>query len=102
MKIFKRLSTGILSVYGYSFFAFVYVPIFLIVAYSFNKNPVIMMIWDGFTLDWYRVLFGLPSKIAESSIYLDSTDQLYNAVKNSLEIALSTTLISTIFSYNFV
>jgi len=97
MKIFKRLSTGILSVYGYSFFAFVYVPIFLIVAYSFNKNPVNMMIWDGFTLDWYRVLFGLPSKIAESSIYLDSTDQLYNAVKNSLEIALSTTLISTIF-----
>lgn len=97
MKYFKRLSEGMLSVYGCTFFAFVYVPILLIVVYSFNNNPVNMMVWNGFTLDWYRVLFGLPNKVMESPIFLDSTDQLYSALKNSLTIASSTTLVSTVF-----
>jgi spermidine/putrescine transport system permease protein len=89
----NRLLTG----YGLLFFAFIYAPILLIVVYSFNANPVNMMIWSGFTLDWYRTLFGLPTELSELSAYVESTDQLVQALTNSLVVALSTTTISTVF-----
>ncbi len=97
MKIKKLLRSSILPIYGYFFFAFVYAPILLIVVFSFNSNPVNMMIWENFTFDWYRAIFGLSAATTESALYLDSTDQLYEAVKNSLTIALTTTAISTVF-----
>lgn len=97
MKFFKFLRSSTLSLYGYLFFAFVYAPIFLIVIFSFNANPVNMMIWDSFTFDWYKTIFGMKTATTESALYLDSTDQLYSAVKNSLSIALTTTAISTFF-----
>jgi spermidine/putrescine transport system permease protein len=86
----------LLTLYGCLFFAFLYLPIILIVAFSFNSNPINMMIWNGFTLDWYRSLFGLTTRLTEAALYVESTDQLINAVKNSLIVASSTTAISTI------
>ncbi len=86
-----------LSIYGYFFFAFIYAPILLIVVFSFNANPVNMMIWEGFTFDWYRTIFGLSNKLTESALYIESSDQLYSAVKNSLLVALITTAVSTVF-----
>jgi spermidine/putrescine transport system permease protein len=56
-----------------------------------------MMIWDGFTLDWYRTIFGFPTRLTELTIYVESTDQLYSAVKTSLIVASSTTVIATVF-----
>ncbi|KPB00045.1 ABC transporter permease [Ahrensia marina] len=97
MKILKVLRSSALSIYGYFFFAFVYAPILLIVVFSFNSNPVNMMIWESFTLDWYKTIFGMTNASSESALYLDSTDQLYAAVQNSLVIALTTTLIATVF-----
>ncbi len=87
----------VLSVYGVLFFAFVYAPILLVVLFSFNANPINMMIWDGFTLDWYRLIFGMETSITESSTYIDSTPQLYAAVRTSFVVAASTTLVSTVF-----
>ncbi|MCT8997314.1 ABC transporter permease [Chelativorans intermedius] len=87
----------LLSVYGLLFFAFIYAPILLIVVFSFNANPVNMMIWDGFTLDWYRTIFGFPSRLTESTLYVESTRQLYAAVRNSLLVALVASSVSTIF-----
>jgi spermidine/putrescine transport system permease protein len=89
----KRL----LSLYGLVFFVFVYAPILLVVVFSFNANPINMMIWDGFTLDWYRLILGFPTTIADSPTYIDSTPQLYAAVRTSFTVAISTTLISTVF-----
>ena len=86
-----------LSIYGYFFFAFIYAPILLIVVFSFNANPVNMMIWEGFTFDWYRTIFGLSNKLTESALYIESSDQLYSAVKNSLLVALITTAVSAVF-----
>ncbi|HLR12578.1 MAG TPA: ABC transporter permease [Burkholderiaceae bacterium] len=86
-----------LSLYGLLFFVFLYAPIVLIVIYSFNANPVNMMIWDGFTFDWYRAIFGQSTKISESSLYVESTSQLYAAVRTSLMAALIASTISTIF-----
>lgn len=86
-----------LTIYSVLFYAFLYAPIVLVVAYSFNANPVNMMIWDGFTLDWYRSIFGLSNQLSESALYVESTGQLYAAVKTSLTAALAASAISTIF-----
>nr|WP_174801416.1 ABC transporter permease [Martelella limonii] len=76
--------------------AFVYLPILFVVIFSFNANPVNMMIWDGFTFDWYRLIFGFETHIADSSTYIDSRAQLYASIYTSLTVASSTALISTI------
>lgn len=91
----KRFST--LGLYGALFFSFVYAPIVLVIIFSFNANPINMMIWDGFTLDWYRLIFGMEAKSAESATYVDSTAQLYAAVRTSFIVAFSTTAVSTVF-----
>lgn len=96
----KRRSGGLgrlLSIYGVLFFAFIYAPIVLVIVFSFNANPVNMMIWDGFTLDWYRTIFGFPNRLTESTLYVESTRQLYAAVRNSLLVALVATGVSTVF-----
>lgn len=96
MKPRRARSLLVLSVYGWLFLAFIYAPILLVAAFSFNSNPVNMMIWDGFTLDWYRTIFGFPTRLTELTLYIESTDQLYRAVRTSLIVAFSTTAISTV------
>lgn len=86
-----------LSTYGWLFLSFIYAPILLISVYSFNANPVNMMIWEGFTFDWYRTIFGFPTRLDELTLYVESTDKLYSAVLNSLTVASITTGISTVF-----
>lgn len=62
-------------------FVFLYLPILMIVFYSFNEARTGSM-WMGFTLDWYRKLF-------------NDTDTI-TAFKNSLTIALLSTSISAV------
>jgi spermidine/putrescine transport system permease protein len=88
----KRL----LGLHGGLFLVFVYAPIVMVVVFSFNSNPINMMIWSGFTFDWYWSIFGYPTKLNEQTLYVESTDQLLRAVQNSLIVAASTTTISTI------
>jgi spermidine/putrescine transport system permease protein len=61
-------------------FAFLYVPLIVVVAYSFNDSRLNAE-WVGFTLDWYRAL------------YADAQMQL--AARNSLAIALASSLCAT-------
>jgi spermidine/putrescine transport system permease protein len=63
------------------FFAFLYVPIFVLLALSFNANQV-ATIWTGFSLDWYSVVLNNPN--------------ILRATQNSLIVATTSTLISTI------
>lgn len=88
----RRLLGG----YGLLFLFFVYAPILVVVAFSFNANPINMMIWSGFTFDWYWSIFGYPTRLNEQTLYVESTDQLLAAVRNSLSVAAFTTLISTV------
>ncbi|TBU71327.1 ABC transporter permease [Phytopseudomonas daroniae] len=90
------LGRRLLGGYSLAFFVFLYLPIGLIVAYSFNSNPINMMIWDSFSLDWYRSLFGLSTSLSENALYVESTDQLLAALRTSLMVALTTTAISTV------
>ena len=97
MKIFASLARGSLVAYTALFFAFIYIPLVLIAVYSFNANPINMMTWSGFTTDWYAQVLGYKTAITGDAFYVESTDQLVQAVFNSLKIAASTTLIATVF-----
>ena len=92
----QRFSKHLFSIYGIFFFSFIYLPLLTIIFLSFNSNPINMMVWDGFTFDWYKSIFGYSTKLDEDAIYLESTEQLLSSVKNSLIVASSTTIISTI------
>ena len=88
-----------LTLWALAFFAFIYAPLAVIVGYSFNANPVNMMIWEGFTLDWYRGLFGAAvdrGATAGDAAYIENTDQLLAALRTSLTVAALTTTISTV------
>ncbi|KXU39202.1 ABC transporter permease [Ventosimonas gracilis] len=85
----------ILGSFALLFFIFLYLPIALIVFYSFNANPINMMVWSGASLDWYRSIFGLSNNLSENALYLESTSQLLASLRSSLTVAFFTTLIST-------
>jgi ABC-type spermidine/putrescine transport system permease subunit II len=86
----------LLGAWGIAFLVLLYLPIGLILVYSFNANVVNMMAWEGFTLDWYRSLLGLPTSLGRSANYVQSTATLLAAVRNSLLVAAVATLLSTV------
>ena len=98
MKQFRNPWWLFLTLYALVFFVFIYLPLAVIVVYSFNANPLDMTSWTGFTLDWYKTIFGMSDRssgLNSSAIYVESTDQLLKALRNSLIVAGSTTIIST-------
>ena len=92
----QKFSKQLFSIYGIIFFTFIYLPLLTVIFLSFNSNPINMMVWDGFTFDWYKSIFGYSTKLDEDAIYLESTDQLLSSLKNSLIVSTTTTTISTI------
>lgn len=96
MKFSRNLFRAGLTLYTVLFFAFIYIPLAVIALYSFNANPVNMMVWSGFTTEWYAQVLGFRTTVSENALYIESTDQLIAAVLNSLKIALFTTSISTV------
>ena len=62
-------------------YAFLYVPLIIVIVYSFN-NSRLNAEWVGFTLDWYDKLF--------------HNEEMLAAAGNSLIIALVTSLVSTV------
>jgi spermidine/putrescine transport system permease protein len=91
----SRLGWRLLNAYGALFLVFLYGPLLLILIYSFNANSINMAIWSGFTLDWYRSIFGLQTSLDSDAFYLESTDQLLAAVRNSFVVALFASTVST-------
>jgi spermidine/putrescine transport system permease protein len=96
--MYRMRHIGAVALIGYTllFFAFIYLPIVIIAVYSFNADPVNMMRWSGFTIDWYKKIFGFKAIVSETALYIESTDQLIQAVKNSLMVAAATTTIATV------
>jgi spermidine/putrescine transport system permease protein len=62
-------------------YAFLYVPLIIVVVYSFNDSRLNAE-WVGFTLDWYRKLAG--------------NDEMLTAAGNSLLIGFCASLIATV------
>lgn len=65
------------------FFAYVYLPIMILVALSFNENRVVT-VWTGFTLDWYK-----------SALH---NDDMIRAATNSLVIASVASVSATVLA----
>lgn len=61
--------------------AVMYIPILLVIAYSFNRSQL-SSVWSGLTLSWYRELFRDRS--------------MFEALRNSLALGLLTSLCSAV------
>lgn len=75
------MSKKLLAASGIAVYAFLYLPLVVVIAYSFN-NSKLNAEWVGFTWHWYRVLL--------------SDDIMLKAAGNSLLIALTASLASTV------
>lgn len=73
-KGLSRLYTGCIM-------AFLYLPIAVLIVYSFNQNKS-RGAWTGFTLDWYRKLF--------------TNEMILSAFMNTLIVALVSSIFATV------
>ncbi|HEY8747389.1 MAG TPA: ABC transporter permease [Tepidisphaeraceae bacterium] len=82
-QTFRRASTSrrLLAVWTGTVLLFVYVPVVLIVIFSFNTSSL-NVLWEGFTLRWYAELW--------------QNEPLMTALQNSLVIAFATTAVSCV------
>jgi spermidine/putrescine transport system permease protein len=92
----RRPGWLLLNLYGALFIVFLYGPLLLILIYSFNANRINMAIWDGFTLDWYRSIFGMRTNLSSDAFYVESTGELLKAVRTSFVVAFFASTISTV------
>jgi spermidine/putrescine transport system permease protein len=72
----------LLTVHGVAGYIFLYLPIIILVIFSFNASRYAVA-WRGFTLQWYASLF--------------ANQAIGAALKNTLIVAGVSTLISTVF-----
>ena len=77
MTLVRRL----LATWAGFVFLFFYLPIAILVLYSFNQSKL-NIVWTGFTLDWYGALW--------------SDSVLVRTLKNSLIVASATTVLSVV------
>jgi len=76
-----RISNLMLSGYGIFGYLFLYLPIILVVIFSFNSSRS-TAVWSGFSTRWY--------------VEMAQDDQVILALWNSLLVAIISTIISTI------
>jgi spermidine/putrescine transport system permease protein len=70
-----------LRIYALLAYAYIYFPILILIIFSFNTQKINVR-WEGFTLQWYKVLFN------DQNVIL--------ATRNTLVIAFTSTIISTV------
>ncbi|MEJ2178774.1 MAG: putrescine ABC transporter permease PotI, partial [Gammaproteobacteria bacterium] len=75
-----KRSTFLLTVLSFGM-AFLYIPMILLVIYSFNKSKIVP-IWGGFSTRWYKVLF--------------ESEEVWAAVSLSLKIAIVNATFATL------
>lgn len=77
----KKRTRNILSAWAVLVYLFFYIPIVVLIVYSFNESKL-STVWTGFSLAWYQKLF--------------TNDALLLSIKNSLIVASISTLISIV------
>jgi spermidine/putrescine transport system permease protein len=75
-----RLQSGFFGLWTLGVFAFLYIPIILLVIFSFNASKLNIR-WEGFTTQWYAALLANKPIVA--------------AFQNSLVVACATTVLAT-------
>jgi spermidine/putrescine transport system permease protein len=76
-----RFFRGVFGTWTALVFAFLYVPILVLVAYSFNTSRL-NILWEGFTFRWYAEIW--------------SNAPLLRAAWNSVVVAVGTTILSVL------
>jgi len=77
----KRIADKFFMIYSFLIFAFLFVPIIVMVLFSFNDSKLTAE-WHGFTMKWYSELFGAPG--------------IWTAFYNSVFVALVVTVLSAL------
>jgi spermidine/putrescine transport system permease protein len=78
----RRWTRFLLPTYTGAVIFYLTSPIFVMILFGFNDTKGrFNFAWQGFTLDWYRLLFDIP--------------ELTTAIKNSLLVALFSMLVAT-------
>jgi spermidine/putrescine transport system permease protein len=87
--LLASLGSRLLSANAVLMFAFLYLPILILIVFSFNAATVLeggrvlaATVWKGFTVHWYEVLV--------------HDARIIDAVKNTLVVAIISTLLSTV------
>ena len=89
----RRIGRVLMGIAPWVGYAFLWIPIIVLVVFSFNNSRT-NAVWNGFTLDWYKLLFsGAQFSSQERTL---STTYLLQAVGNSLIVAATATVLSTI------
>lgn len=78
------LKNGWLTAFAWLVYIFLYAPIIVLVIFSFDDSRL-GVTWTGFTIKWYQSLF--------------SDRNIIDALINSLTIASSAVVISTVMVY---
>ena len=82
-KVRKSFNDRVLLWLAIGLFLFLYIPIFVLIIYSFNDSGRgAASVWSGFTLSWYSEVF--------------NNTAIINATKVSLWVAFWSTVVSTI------
>lgn len=87
MELRRKFSPYMLPFFVGLVYLILYIPIIVLVVFSFNKNPLSFK-WHGFSFEWYKELF-------------DSVEIL-EALKNSLVVALSSVFLSITMALVYV
>ncbi|QFU84537.1 ABC transporter permease [Natronorubrum aibiense] len=88
-RIFEYGTIG-LAIQALLVYLFLYIPIIVVVALSFN-NSRYAVVWEGFTTEWYRAL------LAGETVARVNPAAAFNSLLYSIEIAIVTVVVSTVF-----
>lgn len=79
----NRIGRHVMNAHALMSYIFLYAPILILVVFSFNASKFASATWKGFTFDWYVQLF--------------HNEAIGTALRNSLYISVSSTILATIF-----
>jgi spermidine/putrescine transport system permease protein len=80
IRLSTRIGNWLLSTNALMVFGFIYLPVLILIVFSFN-NTRSVAVFSGFSTEWYSALA--------------RNDQLLDSARNSLLVALITTIVAT-------
>lgn len=80
-KVKKKFANGVFNLYGILVYTFLYIPVIVMVVFSFN-NSTNNTVWKGFTTEWYKKLM--------------SDGEIWEILGTTLIIAVFSTIIAVV------
>lgn len=80
-KVKRKFASGVFNLYGFLVYAFLYIPVIVMVAFSFNDSTN-NTVWKGFTTQWYGKLMSDP--------------EIWEVLGTTIVIAVFSTIIAVV------